>query len=144
MTPDELDAGSTGRYIQYSEELKIAISEIRFGARSDFGFHKPFRFFDFPASRSESPTTGFGMGSGEIGPTVNSLRIIQLAGPERVPHNSLVAGSSPTGPTNPHRIHGVMAQGSRDHSPLVHSMAGCVDGEFRGRPIRDGTITRAD
>jgi hypothetical protein len=38
-------------------------SEFRFGGGSVFGFHKPFRFFYLTAIRSESPTTGFGMGS---------------------------------------------------------------------------------
>ena len=99
MTPDELDAGSTGRYIQYSEELKIAISEVRFGARSDFGLYKPFRFFDLPASRSESPIIWFGIGSVGVGPTVKTLGILQLTGTERGTHNPLVPGSSPGGPT---------------------------------------------
>jgi len=33
-------------------------------------------------------------------------------------------GSSPGGPTTSHKIHGVMALGSRDRSPLVYPMAG--------------------
>ena len=80
-----------------------------FGAGSDFGFHKPFRFFDLPASRSESPTTGFGIGSVGIGPTVKTLGILQLTGPVRGTHNPLVPGSSPGGPTISHKNHRVMA-----------------------------------
>ena len=41
----------------------IAVSWIRFGGSSVFGFHEPSRFFDLPATRSESTATGFGMGS---------------------------------------------------------------------------------
>jgi len=34
-----------------------------FGGGSVFGFLKSFPFFDLPATRSESPATGFGTGS---------------------------------------------------------------------------------
>ena len=76
-----------------------AILEVRFGARSDFGFKKPCRFFDLPASRPEFHTIGFGMGSVEVGSTEKTLGILRLAGSVCVPHNPLVVGSSPTGPT---------------------------------------------
>ena len=52
--------------IPYIEEPQIADSEIQFGGSSDFGFHKPSRIFDLPASRSESLTTGFGIRSVSI------------------------------------------------------------------------------
>jgi len=47
--------------------------------------------------------------------------------------SSNAIGSSPGGPTTSHRNHGLMSLRPRDHSPLVHPMAGCVDGEFRGQ-----------
>ena len=65
--PTLLNAGSPTRDIPCIAKPQIALSEIQFGARSDFGFHKPFRFFDLPASRPESPTTGFGIGSVGVG-----------------------------------------------------------------------------
>jgi len=46
---------------------QIAISAVRFGAGSDFGFHNPSRFFDLPSSRSESRRRKFGMGSVSVG-----------------------------------------------------------------------------
>jgi hypothetical protein len=64
-----------------------AISGLRFGARSDFGFEKPCRFIDLPASRPEVHTTGFGIGSVEVGSTEKGLGILRLAVPVRVPHN---------------------------------------------------------
>ena len=39
---------------------------IQFGGSSDFGFHKPSRFFDLPSAHSESPTIGFGIRSVEV------------------------------------------------------------------------------
>ena len=56
-------------------EPLISILEVRFGTESDFGFHKPFRFFDLPSIRSESPTTGFGMGSVGVASTEKTFRI---------------------------------------------------------------------
>jgi len=41
--------------------------EIRFDGGSVFGFLKSFRFFDLPASRSESTATGFGIRSVSVG-----------------------------------------------------------------------------
>ena len=38
---------------------------------------------------------------------------------DEVTHNPLVPGSSPGGPTIPHRNHHLMAPRARDHSPLV-------------------------
>jgi len=45
------------------EAPELAGSAVRFGAGSDFGLEKPSCFFGLPSSRSESPTTRFGMGS---------------------------------------------------------------------------------
>jgi hypothetical protein len=42
---------------------QIAVSEFQFGVGSVFGFHKPFRFFDLAAARSQSPITWLGIGS---------------------------------------------------------------------------------
>ena len=58
---DEFDAGSATHDIQ--DISKRRQLEFRFGGDSDFGFRKPCRFFDLPSARSESPATGFGMGS---------------------------------------------------------------------------------
>ena len=77
----------------------VRFGEVRFGGGSDFGLYKPFRFFDLPSFRSESPTTGFGMGSVGVGSTEKTLGILQLTGPDRGTHNPLVPGSSPSGPT---------------------------------------------
>jgi len=49
--------------IPNSEAPEIAASAVRFGAGSNNGFQKPSPFYHLPASRSESPTTRFGMGS---------------------------------------------------------------------------------
>ena len=48
-----LDAGSPTRDILNIAKPPTTISEFRFGARSEFGFHKPSRFFDLPSIRSE-------------------------------------------------------------------------------------------
>ena len=58
-----LDAGSPIHGIPNIAELKIAVSEIRLSTRSVFDFHKPSRFFDLHAARSESSTIRFGIGS---------------------------------------------------------------------------------
>jgi hypothetical protein len=114
--------------IPNSEATKLANSVVRLGAGSDFGFHKPSRFFGVPAPRLESPTIRFGMGS------VSAVRqkghrkrrydssTLCCNGKERVPHNPLVTGSSPGESTIFHRNLGVMSSG--DHSPLVSPMAG--------------------
>jgi hypothetical protein len=60
-----LAAGSPIHDISEITESKISDSVVRFGDRSDFGFHKPSRFFNLPSARSESPGTGFGIGSVE-------------------------------------------------------------------------------
>ena len=61
--PEVLDAGSPKHGILDITAPQIAVPEIRFGTRSDFGFHKPSPFFDLPAIRSELPTIRIGMGS---------------------------------------------------------------------------------
>ena len=40
--------------------------KVRFGTGSDFGFHKPSRFFDLPSAHSESTAAGFGIRSVEV------------------------------------------------------------------------------
>ena len=62
-TPEVLDAGSPINNIPDITNPENADSEIRFGGGSMFGFLKPFPFFGLPATRSESPATGFGTGS---------------------------------------------------------------------------------
>ena len=49
--------------IQDIEVPPVAISEVQFGTRSDFGLHNPFRFFGLPASRPKSHRRQFGIGS---------------------------------------------------------------------------------
>jgi hypothetical protein len=49
------------------EAPPISVSQVRFGAGSDFGFMNPSRFFDLPASSPESPATGFGIRSVSVG-----------------------------------------------------------------------------
>ena len=46
---------------------QIAESAVRFGTGSDFGFHKPSRFFDLPSSRSESRLGRLGIRSVGVG-----------------------------------------------------------------------------
>jgi hypothetical protein len=46
-----------------SAESPVAISAIRFGESSDFGFKNPFCFFDLPAARLEWTATWFGIRS---------------------------------------------------------------------------------
>jgi hypothetical protein len=89
----------TIKTLPWTTERKIAVSAVRFGDGSDFGFHKPFRFFDLPTTRSESRLRRFGIVSVGVGSAEKTLRILQLADPVRVPHNPLVPGSSPGGPT---------------------------------------------
>ena len=48
---------------QASRTSKCRQLRVRFGRSSVFGFLKPFPFFGLPATRSESPATGFGIGS---------------------------------------------------------------------------------
>ena len=55
-------AGRSAVSIRNINAPPLADPEIRFGGGSVFGFLKPFRFFDLPATRSESPATGFGTG----------------------------------------------------------------------------------
>ena len=50
-----------------NEAPPIAGSDVRFGAGSDFGFPKPFRFFDLAASRSEGHRPRFGIRSVSVG-----------------------------------------------------------------------------
>ena len=95
---------------------QTAISAVRFGGGSDFGFHKPSPFFDLTASRSESRLRRLGLGSVGVGSAEKTLRILQLAGPVRVPHNPLVPGSSPGGPTIFYQIHSLMALRPGDFS----------------------------
>ena len=49
------------------EAPPIAVSAVRFGPGSDFGFRKPFPFFDLLASRSETYWPKFGIGSVVLG-----------------------------------------------------------------------------
>jgi hypothetical protein len=63
IAPEVLSAGSPKHVTPHVTEPQISDSAVRFGAGSDFGFHKPSRFFDLTVTRSESPTTGFGIGS---------------------------------------------------------------------------------
>jgi len=48
---------------RYISGTQIAVSEIRFGRGSDFGFKNASHFFDLPAIHSESPIIMFGIGS---------------------------------------------------------------------------------
>jgi hypothetical protein len=49
------------------QEISDKLRVRKFGAGSDFGFHKPSRFFDLPTTRSESPAAGIGIGSVSVG-----------------------------------------------------------------------------
>jgi hypothetical protein len=49
--------------IQNIAAPSISVPEFRLGGGSVFGFHRPFRYLDLAASRSESPTTEFRIGS---------------------------------------------------------------------------------
>jgi hypothetical protein len=62
-TTEVLDPGSTQNIIPGIAEPSVAGSKTRLAGGSRFGFHKPFRFFDLLTRRSESPSTGFAIGS---------------------------------------------------------------------------------
>mgnify|MGYP000694682617 CR=1 FL=1 len=57
------------------------------------------RFLGLLIVRSDLPTTGVGTGSVGVGLTVKTPRILHPGCPDRVPHNPIVPGSSPDGPT---------------------------------------------
>jgi hypothetical protein len=104
---------------------KIAVSEIRFGGGSGFGFKNPSPFFDLSASRSQSPITWLGIGSVSVTAkwghrkSVWILRLSKAKTEGAWDSESLGRRFESFRAHHFHRNHRVMALRPGDHSPLV-------------------------
>ena len=126
-------------------------SEVRFGGGSDFGFHKPSTFFDLPAVRSESHTTGFGIRSVSVIDGKGHRKSCYASSTNRyinkgdggliIPWSQVRVLAGPPSSYNSWR-YGILRPG--DHSPLVCPIERRLDGAFRGVFDEGQYLNRAD
>jgi hypothetical protein len=110
---------------------------VQFGASARSFSVSDSRFLTFVQLSAPLPNRAvrfryFGRRAGRKAPW-NSSSYCNFEHLVRLTHNPLVEGSSPSGPTTSHKIHGVMSLRPGDHSPLVHSIVDRMEHEFRGQ-----------